>query len=371
MKNISIFLLIVFSSINAFCQPASDMVGSQKNDQGLFTIIEYNSLPVSDTYEDKITGLKWKSCQLIEKFDQSQGVCVSDREKFKNWAEAVVYIDKQNKITGEKWRLPNFQQILSLYSCVGSLRDQSEMKYFSEFKYKNISIVTKPKIQKTDRSDSDWVCRDSIFHKNKNIQITHIGVTRPVLIVPANSNHGEFVSSDKYSYKDVSRFSEYDRDNILRMLPRVGADANIANSMRSVSDGKYILVQGEGEDWDLAVRDAYEVYGKLTEEAKRQNEKTEKWVRDGKVAAQKQQEQAIENQKTRDSDLLKLIRNVKIGDDIKQGLVLEVKGEMVLVQTYKYVCTMYMKSGECNTLSYKKVVANNEWIKRSDIKLPR
>lgn len=114
-------------------------------------------------------------------------------------------------------------------------------------------------------------------------------------------------------------------------------------------------------DWKQAITDASELknrfINKEAEDLKLQQKNQQEQQKSALAAAQKYKQ-----------DTENLRRNVKPGDKIQQGLVIEVKGALVLVQKpAEWVCTMYEAGGRCNSLSYKSVPGKTTWLSKEDI----
>lgn len=78
-------------------------------------------------------------------------------------------------------------------------------------------------------------------------------------------------------------------------------------------------------------------------------------------AQAKQQEAAEYARLTRE-----LQKNVKPGDRVPFGLVLEVKGDLVKLQTYEQQCTIWFNSSTCQR--YEMVVAGEKWVRRDELR---
>lgn len=63
-----------------------------------------------------------------------------------------------------------------------------------------------------------------------------------------------------------------------------------------------------------------------------------------------------------------LRKYVKPGDKVKDGLVIEVKGELVKIQTYQDVCLNYANNGSCWRSETRS--AGEKWVKRSELLAP-
>ena len=70
-------------------------------------------------------------------------------------------------------------------------------------------------------------------------------------------------------------------------------------------------------------------------------------------------------------ELKRVQTSVSAGEEVAQGLVLEVKGALVLIQRYEYKCFSPYVSGKCISLEYKKVPLAHEWMKKNTLRPKR
>lgn len=71
----------------------------------------------------------------------------------------------------------------------------------------------------------------------------------------------------------------------------------------------------------------------------------------------------------------KVRKSLKVGDRVKEGLVLEIKGELVKVQRYGKECKNYSaaiipRTGERVCLAWMQVATGEEWMRRDEVTAP-
>lgn len=90
----------------------------------------------------------------------------------------------------------------------------------------------------------------------------------------------------------------------------------------------------------------------------------------GQTEQQKARVEARNNAEKQRKDRLSAFRsNLKPGDRTREGLVLQTKGELVLVQHQEQICVVTNSHGGCNQYRPRET-GNQVWIRRNEVNLP-
>jgi hypothetical protein len=88
--------------------------------------------------------------------------------------------------------------------------------------------------------------------------------------------------------------------------------------------------------------------------------------------AQQAQDQAQQQQQVWAKQLAAFRAKIQVGDKVAQGLVLEIKGNLINVQTYERQCVAYSEhinpfSGDHDCMQFQMVASGQQWFNRKDI----
>lgn len=302
------------------------------------------------TWYDGKTGLTWTVCAYGEVLINN--ICSSLQEdggKAVNlrWFDAFTEVQKTTYEGYSDWRIPTLPETLTILKC----KTMSSIDRTGRPVYKLINL---------EKSAQGYFCPPDSYGRE--------------LVSTIKTRNSFWTSSSAISYGYSYKRADYDsrKDEEAKFRPRIsisngeigttGTDPDITNHVLLVRGGS------ESVEWKEAISDAYVI-------KKSESEKESAWkakVAQDAINYKKQEEKNIEDYKNKKqqyaAEQARLRSSVKAGDRISQGLVLEVKGNLVKVQTYKDVCTLYKSPGVCNTtFGLKTVAAGEEWLRREEI----
>ncbi|WP_410210664.1 hypothetical protein [Aquirhabdus sp.] len=299
------------SSTQALAQsipaPANTTVPMTAEDQGYFA---------KGLWHDPSTGLIWSLCRVGENWNGKS--CVGTPKQF-DWPHAMLAA-KDERLGGyNDWRVPTLREYGGILSCLNGI--------------------------------------DSMSYGNQYYEL--VNDTQSLIIHNCNYDQDQEIPShmlpDNFSYETTNGggFNEWSSSytlNLNGLKTQYFPKAYRQDSDSPTSLLKIRLVRGgaTGNTYPQVLQFANYVL-KLPELRAK--------------AAQTQQENLA-----RRTALFR--QNVREGDRAAQGLVIEIKGNLVKLQTYKNVCTMMSHSSSPFCISFRTEVANEEWINRNQLTLP-
>lgn len=301
-------------------------------------IVESESIETSNTaktlspiWSDPNTNLTWTVCTygsvLITLGSDSQIICSSIEEDggkstYLRWFDAIAEAKQASFAGHNDWRIPTLNEILTIFKC-----ENPEWR--------------------TNRANStqwlDHVKTELGYHCPHSTG----GSLQP--IPPILSLGSIWTSSSAIQHGIVSDFDLLKEDVILAN-PRIYMDLRAGPTWgNSDTKNQFILVRGGNptEEWYAAMTDAKKIAKDIAEKdavskialAKYHEERKIKKAEEEKYYAEKRRRYEEETIKLRSSD-------IKPGDIILQGLVIEVKGDLVNVQIHNGSITKWIRRAD-------------------------
>lgn len=271
-------------------------------------------------WQDPRTGLIWSRCLVAATWDGSD--CTQQGRKQAGSLLEAVYAASEVRVGGySDWRIPTPEEIDSLRDCSG---DQG------------------PGDAKTEYPGNDGRTRRT-FAKCKWGGEPKLG-TKEAFSTTTNWDKSSWLVSP-----DPERpWIVY--DGVLQ--PYDGQQSGPL-SIRVVRGGKIPAFYSQLLAQAQSFHDKQVADNKLKQQEAQQATMAR--------AQAKQQEAAEYARLTKE-----LQKNVKPGDRVPFGLVLEVKGDLVKLQTYEQQCTIWFNSSTCQR--YEMVVAGEKWVRRDELR---
>jgi len=346
------------------------------------------SAPTVATWNDQQTGLTWTACPIgdrpndkrCEQEDQTR-----NRGTVASWGHAVLAA-KTATIGGfDDWRLPTIQEVLTIYKCRAPQDYQDTSSELAVGRNSDLigSLVGKavsgakaglPQPRNMPTFLDIQVVRQA--NGNTNFRCPPGAGANYVFIgeMGGNSVSGKFWTAsptDLYMNENDRRYNQLNQSHVIFQ-----ANHGV-NFFSDTSELKYFLVRGgtPGAEWQAALNAAPEAArGVDAANAKRQMD-IEKSIESERNRKRQEVEAEAKKRENFEKETARLRASVKPGDIVSKGLVLEVRGDLIGVQTYRNICVTY--SSNVNPFShryecqkYRQEAAGNEWIKRQDIYAP-
>lgn len=295
-------------------------------------------------WTDPKTNLTWTRCIHGSVFESSRDghtTCSVETRVTNSWFEAVLFT-KQHQFAGfSDWRIPTVTELLTIYKCRDMQREGREKP--SNF---TINVSIKNNEFKCDEpSDSQRI------NGNLDAEEFRFWTSTPIL--------SSYEKTDS-SYEKIK--TEGDRYVYNRRFIR-----------QQHGSAGMLFVRGAtpSAEWNQALIEAEEVSQLWQKRASQQDKVNlqQKAEYDQRQLANKQYEEKQEA--VYQKELKRVQTSVSVGEEVAQGLVLEVKGELVLIQRYEYKCFSPYVSGKCSALDYKKVPLAQEWMKKNTLRPKR
>jgi len=309
------------------------------------------------TWQDIQTGLMWTVCPygeaLVTRFNGAQ-VTSQDCSSYEaeggksislTWWDAILKARSVNYDGQNDWRIPTIDEILSIYKCKLYVSLQ-ELKRNPNTK---VQFELEPHFDENNRTD--YYCKE--------------GQGSPQFIdaIKIHPNSSIWTSSSMKDAKEEDRRIAITHQGIVQF-----------ESKSPFYKHRLLLVRGgkPSDKWITSVKEAEVAAIQSTKAIKERDQLIAKET--AKIKSQ-EAEEANENNRKKQAYMAataKLRASVKRGERISKGLVLEVKGDLILVQTYEDVCISYSAninpfSHQRDCITSKKSAAGNEWINRSEI----
>lgn len=294
------------------------------------TVETNETLMPKGMWKDPATGLIWDRCKLGQKWDGE--TCI--RRPNKNildlndryYRGQVADLVKQSKVGGyTDWELPNIVQLHSLLRCDKGF-SHSEKKPVTE----SFGSVKLTKCAGYSGSNLD----------------THIFPNTDPIDSYWSSTH---ISEDWWWYLDLGN-GEAAAKHATNGLLTTG---NVRAVRTAESLGNEALLKIVSANTQAANELAAEQAAARELQAREHAEAQAAYARQNAAA------QAAYNQR-----VAAFRRSVQVGDDTSQGVVIEIKGALIKIQTNESQCTQRDYRGSCSNYMNTPV---EKWVKRSEI----
>lgn len=291
-------------------------------------------------WTDPNTGLTWVRCPLGQLWDTANQVCSKiDKPIWLTWDEAVLSVKNKTLYDYNDWRIPTAPEISTIFI--------------------NKDCENTPTID-ISRKDSAYRGCDYLSPPNGVFDIPEISTLSIWTVTP--SQYPSYPptprmvvlaadSSGKFSFSTRIRFPETQSITPIGWERSADFQSNVYLVRGGPSNGAF--------DEANAIAQA---------DLKVLKERKSKSVTQQQATTQRAQQ----DKQQRDAKLEKFRVAIKAGDRVKQGLVLEVKGELINVQTHEKQCTDYSAhinpwSGQPDCIQYKTVSSGQQWFKRNEL----
>ena len=274
-------------------------------------------------WHDPVTGLIWMRCSLGQKLDND--TCVGDAKQIR-WIDAMLEAEKMSYAGYNDWYLPSIDDLRSLRKCStgyktynGNIRKE---RYCNNDRGNNSFVI--PAIDQLAFPNTPIKERGKSWHTSWFWSSTYtFEYNKPL---PYIVEFGiQILSKDIFSNEDFRDLT--DSRNFVRFV-RSG------NSHDDFS--KNLLIAK-----DLSMKED-EYVARVNNENIQKRKKEEEYVK--KTVAFR--------------------KSVKEGDDTTFGVVIQVKGSLVKIQTEESKCTQRDYKGNCDNYINDSV---EKWFKRSEI----
>jgi hypothetical protein len=291
---------------------------------------EDQELLAKGLWHDSSTGLTWSLCRVGETWSGSS--CEGTPTQL-DWVHAL-FSARDSRLAGyDDWRVPSFSEYAGIIRCPTGF-DESEYGRTNEARLKDAANDVNGVVIKSCKPISDHE-RQTLFH-----------------ILP---DQFSFLTLKDSSYPNVDfnrmEFVEWTSSYTLDMNKThfYPVMTNASTAMSNTSDrhlGTRLVRGGTAGSYQQALQTASTVLKNPMIRAK---------------AAQAKQDDL-----TRRTALLR--QNVKEGDKTTQGLVIEVKGSLVKLQTYNRVCVAMNEFTNPPVCTRSQSVAAGEaWVNRNEL----
>lgn len=321
-----------------------------------------------DFWTDQKSGLTWSTCPIGRKYTRNHDgysceleVGLSaDGAKF-TWYDAIAAAEKSKLGGHDDWRIPTIKELLTLLKC----EDEKWQDWGHSSKYSS---------RAREREPNRWVEMD-------------ISSDRPLRYCRAYSEDLKFFydiwtpegvwtsSPPPPGYKDSSFNDEYIPD-AKKYLPRVKYENwkfDAPLKPQFVKAEVLMVRGGDGEEWGAARSDARKISRLIAnEESQYKRERDAQISKDLRIAEDSRRKSTQERQATQENlerETQRLRKSVKVGDTIAVGLavgvVIEVKGDDIRVQTYENRCVQRYSDGSCQKT--RREPSGEGWTKRANL----
>ncbi len=263
-------------------------------------------------WHDPNTGLIWSMCRVGETWSGSD--CIGTPTQF-DWPHAMLAARDARLDGHNDWRVPSMSEYLGIMRCSTGFDAPmyGEPLYDMENDSSNLHVLA---------------CR-----KDQNQQ-------RPLHVLP---NHFKFDVGDFGSFNEWSSSFKFNYSKT-QYFPLAYSGSEIPTTPYKIR-----LVRGGNTSKASSFPQALQVATTVLKLPALRAKEAKAW-------------QDNLNRKTAN-----LRQNVREGDRTSQGLVIEVKGNLVKVQTYKNVCTEMSTGVDPYCRLSQKVVGDEVWVNRNDL----
>jgi hypothetical protein len=305
------------------------------------------------TLTDPRTGLIWQKCAVGQKWDGK--TCNGSAEQL-TWFSAMIAAKQSKNLGMSDWRLPTSTEFRS----VARSNEDCQRQIMSEngnSRGKFARLSREEEQKKNDVENSVMILRrgypDSRAVSDKlAYEVYRSNLGKYWSITPDNHGVGNVAYGDKDSeYAAYANFQMGEIGSTYR-------SESYAMQARLVRGG--IQSKGEGvAEFDLEYKRATQLQQDFNKQLAASNEQQRNH--------QKELERGQEAQRAYAAKAEAYRKNIQVGDRVIQGLVLEVKGNLIKVQVTDTPCSKQWSNGSCAAWT---TVVSEKYFQRSEI-LPR
>lgn len=323
-----------------------------------FTKQEQADLMAKGMWYDERTGLIWDRCSVGQTWNDNTCVGTPTRIKYNDLLSSITQLNIKKHLGYSDWSLPTFDQLATIANCPVFQRDgkgygqdappHGDLMYYvmchTDYKYQG----------EDDRGNKNgWIVDSLIIN---NMPTTEHTQSNAVLGYPywSSSQQKKVISDSKVTYKFYGSYVS--SGNVTPFI--TGPDHLYARLVRTTHfKGKGALMQIEAQ------REAeYKTW--QTEQDHIAKEKAKLEAKRKAEAQARQAEQARKEQEAYDKKVANFRKNLKVGDDASAGMVIEIKGDLVKIQTNDSQCSQRDHKGNCSNWINTPV---EKWVKRREL----
>lgn len=359
MKNMKIrqaAFLIILAGVPQFGFPSSFMDKLQKSLDAAAkqasatstaatteTAPQAKPTPNQGYWTDPKTGLTWSRCLLSTTWED--GSCSNNYPEKYSWADVVLKVNDLTMLGFDDWRLPTVQELNTVF--YGRMKPDGTPCSNSS-----------PKFDLADKNAAIYVGCGS----NDGPDGVFLNASYETLwtSTPGKDTARTAISLETSTSAASGGVREEDRLSSPNSLPQNPNPLTLralvvrGGTRNGVFENSVNLAKADLQYFDKG-RSQYADQVRLQRAAVAQE------------AQERVQRVNAANEKVR--------KNLKVGDRVKEGLVLEIKGELVKIQRYGKECKNYSaaimpNTGERVCLAWKQVVTGEEWMRRDEISAP-
>lgn len=313
-----------------------------------FTAQEQADLMAKGMWYDERTGLIWDRCSVGQTWNGTTCEGVPKDLKYQELQTLVSQLNSQKHLGYGDWVIPTLDQLSTILDCPAFISYSTTKPIGEQLLY--ASCV------QNERSERGRI--------NSNLFINNI-----------KASEKEPYSYYRYGYwsstSSKSRFIDDSDGRRIYFFDQGYANDGISNArFNHLLDNYYArLVRtnyfGGNEVFkqiDVQRKAGYDVW--KVEQDRIAKEKAELEAKRKAEEQARQAEQARKEQEAYDKKVANFRKNLKVGDDATAGMVIEIKGDLVKIQTNDRQCSQKDYNGKC--MNYVNTPVE-KWVKRREL----